>query len=257
MTTLNIVRRGLLAAATAALALPALGWAQYPDKPIKLIVPFAAGGGTDSIARDMARTLGERLKQPAVDGVEPWLFDELTSDPRRYGWHATLKPPFRPADGVTLEAIDAATEALARQWQTIPLPPLRVATLGQFLALRPQGPMEAVNPVAAACVQQLHALARPQSADELARRAHPSMTPRQHALLQRWAYPWVLDEFRFHCSLTGPLGALDDAQTVAVTDAARRLFDDLPPPVMDSIALFVEPAPGADFRLHRHWSLSA
>lgn len=66
MTTLNIVRRGLLAAATAALALPALGWAQYPDKPIKLIVPFAAGGGTDSIARDMARTLGERLKQPVV-----------------------------------------------------------------------------------------------------------------------------------------------------------------------------------------------
>lgn len=38
----------------------------FPSQPITLIVPFAAGGGTDSIARDMARTLGERLGQPVV-----------------------------------------------------------------------------------------------------------------------------------------------------------------------------------------------
>nr|WP_231934087.1 tripartite tricarboxylate transporter substrate binding protein [Bordetella bronchialis] len=47
--------------------LPALAGAQtYPDKPIRLIVPFAPGGGTDSIARDMARTLGEKLGQAIV-----------------------------------------------------------------------------------------------------------------------------------------------------------------------------------------------
>jgi len=40
--------------------------AQYPDKPIRLIVPWPAGGGSDVIARVVATPLGERLKQPIV-----------------------------------------------------------------------------------------------------------------------------------------------------------------------------------------------
>ena len=42
-------------------------WAQnYPDRPITLIVPFAPGGGTDSIARDMGKLLSEKLGQPVI-----------------------------------------------------------------------------------------------------------------------------------------------------------------------------------------------
>jgi hypothetical protein len=39
--------------------------------------------------------------------------------------------------------------------------------------------------------------------------------------------------------------------------AAGRVFNHLPPEPLDSIAIFVEPTPGADFQLHRHWGLSA
>ncbi len=40
--------------------------AEYPDRPIKLIVPFAAGAGTDAVARFTAQKLEEQLKQPVV-----------------------------------------------------------------------------------------------------------------------------------------------------------------------------------------------
>lgn len=50
----------------AAMPLAALAQAPWPARPITLVVPFAAGGGTDSIARDIAKTLAERLGQPVV-----------------------------------------------------------------------------------------------------------------------------------------------------------------------------------------------
>ena len=61
-------RRALVAATVAAALLPALACAQaaWPNRPIKLIIPFAAGGGTDVIARTMAQKLSVRLGQPIV-----------------------------------------------------------------------------------------------------------------------------------------------------------------------------------------------
>ncbi|MBS0506222.1 MAG: tripartite tricarboxylate transporter substrate binding protein [Proteobacteria bacterium] len=83
-------------AALAGLALPASGaaWAQdrFPSKPVKIICPFAPGGGSDFMARVAAGVLGERLSQSAIVDNRPGAGGML-------GTEAAVRSP---ADGYTL-----------------------------------------------------------------------------------------------------------------------------------------------------------
>jgi tripartite-type tricarboxylate transporter receptor subunit TctC len=95
-------RRHFLHLAAGAAALPALSrisWAQgYPSRPVRVIVPFAAGGGVDIIARLMGQWLSERLGQPFVIENRPGAGGNI-------GTEAVVRAP---ADGYTLLLITAA-----------------------------------------------------------------------------------------------------------------------------------------------------
>jgi tripartite-type tricarboxylate transporter receptor subunit TctC len=60
----NMSRRALLGTTGALVALPALGQARYRNRPITLVVPWGAGGGTDATARIVGTLLERRLGQP-------------------------------------------------------------------------------------------------------------------------------------------------------------------------------------------------
>lgn len=199
---------------------------------------------------------GEALAQPEVPGWPVGRLHALTREPRRYGWHATLKAPFCLADGIGLEDLERAVAALAARHVPIALHALQVTRIGQFLALCPSQPLPELQEFAARCVQDLHPLAAPLNDLEIARRRRSALSPRQDELMLRWGYPHVLEAFRFHCTLS------DNLQGVLATDqadlwkAAERHFAHLPAPWLSGVSVFVEPAPGQAFTWHGYWPLT-
>jgi putative phosphonate metabolism protein len=190
---------------------------------------------------------GHPLDQPVIEGLATGQLHALTQDPRRYGWHATLKAPFVLAPGEKLSSLIASLRRIAGQLSAFEMPRLQVTTEGGFLSLRPTAGHPLIQATANACVTGLHDLAQPLTAEDLARRRQKKLSPLQEHYLQTWFYPWVLDEFQFHMSLTGPLKRISAAELSALLSAARADFEALPPCRLTHLSVFAEPHPGADF----------
>lgn len=198
-----------------------------------------------------------QLDQPCFDGLPPAQQRELTAEPARYGWHATLKAPFVLSECAVLDDLLGALQALASSFTVFDMPALKVRQMGDFLALCPEGDKETINVVASACVTLLDRLAAPLSPDELERRRRKgSLSTQEDALLVRWGYPYVMERYRFHFSLTGNLHGVDDTTAKRLEQAAQVWFGALPPCRFDGLSLFAEPSKGADFVFVDRWELA-
>ena len=167
---------------------------------------------------------------------------DVTAAPGKYGLHGTLKPPFRLAAGQTCEGLQAATAALAGQLEPVTCEGLELSVLDRFLALTPTGDPAALQRLTAACVRQLDRFRAPARPAELAKRRKVGLSARQDALLMRWGYPYVMEDFRFHLTLIGqvPKAGLAVWQTCLASH-----LPPLPRPfVLDQIALCGERADG-------------
>lgn len=188
---------------------------------------------------------GETFPPPADGGMPAEEIAALTAEPRRYGFHATLKPPFRLADGCRLEDVDAALETAAASLSQVDLGRPAIAEIGSFFAMTPATESNAIGELAAEIVRRFDVFRAPPTAEEIARRRPERLSQRQRDYLMQWGYPYVLDDFRFHMTLTGPVAERRRA-------AVRRILEDrfrplVAPVVVDSLALFVEPSPPGDF----------
>jgi len=198
---------------------------------------------------------GEARVQPVVTGIDPEHRYAITAEPRRYGFHATLKPPFYLAEGTGAEALDDAVAALAGRIVAFEAPPLQLSRISGFLALTLSAPCAEMLRLADRCVEALDAFRAPPAEAELARRRRASLTPRQDALLGRWGYPYVMEEFRFHLTLTARLGAAEGETVSAALAPLVAPFCEVPLKI-DAISLFHQPQDAAPFRLLRRYALT-
>ena len=222
----------------------AIYFAPPPGHPLKDFADAWLGRDPD---RD------ERVAQPVVDGLSPERLHEITAFPRRYGFHATLKAPFRPVPDLAADALLGDLEAFAARRSAFDLP-LRIGELGGFLALVParQGP--AMDRLAADCVRDFDRYRAPLRDVERERRDPSRLSAAEREHLERWGYPYVLDRFRFHMTLTGPLEEPERGAVRALLAAA--LEPHLTEPLaIGQLALFVQTHTVAPFRVAARFPL--
>ena len=192
---------------------------------------------------------GEEPAAPDLAGFDAETWHAATAEPRRYGFHGTLKAPFRLAEGRSADDLAAAVAVCAGGHHPFEMPPLEVRALGPFIALVPQVPAPKLADLAAACALELDAFRAPLTPEDLARRRPERLSARQAGYLETYGYPYVLEEFRFHMTLTGPLREADRGHALnALGDVFHASGAEVPGMVSD-LALYVQEAPGARFRI--------
>jgi hypothetical protein len=212
--------------------------------------------GCDVIGRD-ARTGASRVGF-ALEGYPPDSWRSMTSEPRRYGFHATLKAPFPLRLDLDVADLFDRVAEFAHGCSPFDAGELGIAVVPvgdgrAFVALKPEGALRELRSFEASIVRGFDRLRSPFAADGRERRGSGGLTPRQAYYLDAWGYPYVLDEFHPHFSLTN---AIADADRVAgrlqwefglrVTSHALRV---------DALTLFGQCEPGGEFRILRRFPL--
>jgi putative phosphonate metabolism protein len=191
---------------------------------------------------------GEAAARPAGLGLSEGEWDRLTSEPRTYGFHATLKAPFRlRSEHAQAELITRLQSFAASLPSTLMLEPV-VGLIDGFIAIIPRAGSLALDRLAAECVTALDRFRAPLTLQERNKRLEADLSERQIENLDRFGYPYVLEDFRFHMTLTGRIppeqrGAIHGL----LQDAFARLVGHAPVPI-DRIAVLRQ-EPGARFQV--------
>jgi putative phosphonate metabolism protein len=180
---------------------------------------------------------------------------DITADPRKYGFHATLKAPMALPPGRTEAELAAACAAFAQRARPIPVIRPIVDAISGFIAVIPGEPCPELQQLAADCVRDFDAFRAPLTDGDRARRNPAKLSERQRDHLDRWGYPYVMEEFRFHMTLTG---RLDTERRGPIIDMLRQRFAGLHLDTLaiDRIALFRQNDAASRFRIVGEWALA-
>lgn len=180
---------------------------------------------------------------------------DITIDPRKYGFHATLKAPMALVSDRTEADLMAACATFAGRSRTIPEIRPIVDAISGFIAVIPAEPVNALAQFAADCVREFDSFRAALTAEDRARRKPEKLSERQRDYLDRWGYPYVMEEFRFHMTLTG---RLDTERRGPILEMLRGRFSSLRLGALaiDRLALFKQDEAKARFRIIGEWTLA-
>jgi putative phosphonate metabolism protein len=181
---------------------------------------------------------------------------DVSSDPRKYGFHGTLKAPMALASGKTEAELVEACATFAGRARPIPMIRPVVDSISGFIAVIPAEPAAELQQLAADCVRDFDSFRPPLTAEDRARRKPEKLTERQREYLDRWGYPYVMEEFRFHMTLTG---RLDAERRGPIVEMLRGRFAALKLKTLtiDRIALFKQDDAKARFHIIGEWMLAS
>jgi putative phosphonate metabolism protein len=200
---------------------------------------------------------GTELPFPeGMTSAQPDDWRELTQDPRKYGFHATLKAPISLAEGKMEAELSAACASFAATSRPVPVIRPVVDAISDFIAILPTERSAELEKLAADCVREFDSFRAPLTAEDRARRNPSRLTQRQCDYLDRWGYPYVMEEFRFHMTLTG---RIPTERRPAIVAMLRERFAALEMISLkiDRIALFRQDRASARFKIIGSWPLRA
>jgi len=190
---------------------------------------------------------GEARDLVPVPGLSHERLSAIVADPRLYGFHGTLKPPIVLAEGATERDFVDAVGSFAATQRQIDVTSMRLAEVQDFLALVPAERCAPLQEFSDRCVVEFDEFRRPADEAELARRRAAGLTQRQEDLLLRWGYPYVLEQGRFHLTLTGRVK--EPRERAVILDELRRRFMGFieRPLAVRDLCVFRQPSPGRPF----------
>lgn len=161
-----------------------------------------------SLANEAALWLGRDAYSSTRLNHRPPLFIskermmQITTSPKHYGFHATIKPPFSLKRGVDVDIVGAELERFCKKRDGFLLPPLQLSLVDGFFCLLPTQKCIRLHQLAEETVQNFDHFRADPSEKELTRRKSRGLTGYQEKMLRTWGYPYVMDAFRFHLTLT-------------------------------------------------------
>jgi putative phosphonate metabolism protein len=159
---------------------------------------------------------------PFAEGLDAAPWARVVASPRLYGFHATLKAPFYLTAGYSEQDLSRALLAFGSRQTAVDAGSLVVREIGSFIALIPQDECKPLKSLAQRCVEEFDGFRAPLSQHDRERRVANGLTDAQMKNLERWGYPYVLSDFRFHMTLTG---SLDEPQRHSVLSSLRHKFE--------------------------------